>query len=171
MHSVPASPARPPASATPGRYRSKTLAAWLGLLGGPLGLHRFYLGGPGDVWGWLFPLPTLLGLWGLHRMDQLGQDDHLAWLLIPVLGIMVAQAMLAAILIGLTPDERWQARFNPGATQRPSGWAAVIAVITALIVGGIALMGTLAFGGEKFFQWQAERDAQADAKPAGTPER
>ena len=153
------------------RYRSKTLAAWLALAAGPLGAHRFYLHGWGDLWAWLHPWPTLLGAAGVLRMRALGQDDQLAWLLIPVLGLMVAQAMLAAILIGLTPDERWQARFNPGAAPRASGWAAIIAVIAALIIGGIALMGTLAFGGEKFFQWQAERDVQADAKPASTPVR
>jgi hypothetical protein len=149
------------------RYRSKTLAAWLALAAGPFGAHRFYLHGWGDLWGWLHPWPTLLGAVGVLRMRSLGQDDHVAWLLIPALGLMIAQAMLAAILIGLTPDERWQARFNPNSPARASGWAAVIAVIAALVVGGIALMGTLAFGGEKFFQWQAERDAPA----AGAPQR
>jgi hypothetical protein len=147
------------------RYRSKTLAAWLALLGGPLGAHRFYLHGAGDLWAWLHPWPTLLGVAGVLRMRALGQDDQLAWLLIPIFGLMIAQAMLAAILIGLTPDERWQARFNPGAPPRPSGWAAVIAVIAALMVGGASLMGTLAFGGEKFFEWQAEREAQAADTP------
>jgi hypothetical protein len=38
--------------------KSKTLAAWLAFLGGPIGLHRFYLYGLGDRWGWLLPLPT-----------------------------------------------------------------------------------------------------------------
>ena len=68
------------------RYRSKTLAAWLALVAGPLGVHRFYLHGWADLWGWLHPWPTLLGIAGVLRMRALGQDDHLAWLLIPVLG-------------------------------------------------------------------------------------
>jgi hypothetical protein len=147
------------------RYRSKTLAAWLALLAGPLGAHRFYLHGWGDLWAWLHPWPTLLGVAGVLRMRSLGQDDQVAWLLIPVLGLMIAQAMLASIIIGLTPDERWQTRFNPGAAVRATGWAAVIAVIAALMIGGAALMGTLAFGGQKFFEWQAERDAQAGRTP------
>ena len=33
----------------------------IALIGGSLGLHRFYLHGWRDVWGWLHPLPTLLG--------------------------------------------------------------------------------------------------------------
>ena len=144
MHSAPTSPApstalgAAPATA-PRPYRSKTLATWLGLLGGPLGLHRFYLGGLGDVWGWLHPLPTLLGLWGLHRMDQLGQDDRLAWLLLPLLGLSFATAMLQTILIGLTPDERWHARHNPALAGRAdapaAGWGAVIPVIRCLNTG------------------------------------
>ncbi|MBI5260035.1 MAG: TM2 domain-containing protein [Burkholderiales bacterium] len=136
------------------RQRSKTLATWLALLAGSLGAHRFYLHGRGDTWAWLHPWPTLLGLAGVLRMRVLGQDDHLAWLLIPLLGLMLAQAMLAAIVIGLTPDERWQARFGAG---RPSGWGAVLGVIAALMVGGAVLMGTLAFGGQKYFEWQAEQ--------------
>ena len=42
--------------------RSKTLAAWLAFVGGPLGLHRFYLYGLGDMGGWLLPIPTAMGL-------------------------------------------------------------------------------------------------------------
>src|SRR6185369_1333409 len=139
------------------RYRSKPLATWLAVLAGTLGVHRFYLHGRGDLWAWLHPWPTLLGLVGVLRMRQLGQDDHVAWLLIPVLGLMISQAMLCAILIGLTPDEQWQARFNPDRPLRASGWSSVLGVIAALMVGGAVLMGTLAFGGQKFFEWEAER--------------
>jgi hypothetical protein len=135
--------------------RSKALATWLALLGGTFGAHRFYLHGKADLWAWLHPWPTLLGLGGVIRMRNLGQDDQLAWLLIPLLGLMIAQAMLAAIVIGLTSDERWQARFAPGEPQRPTGWTTVIPVIAALMVGGAVLMGTIAFGGQKFFEWQA----------------
>lgn len=141
-------------------YRSKTLAAWLGLVGGPLGLHRFYLGGLGDLWAWLYPLPTILGVWGLHRMDQLGQDDHLAWVLMPLLGLAFATAMLQTILIGLTPDDRWHARHNPALAGREdapaAGWPAVIAVILALVLGAAVLMATIAFSGQRYFEYQVE---------------
>lgn len=137
--------------------RSKTLATWLALVGGCFGAHRFYLHGKGDLWAWLHPWPTLLGLAGVLRMRALGQDDHAAWLLIPLLGLMISQAMLSAIVIGLTPDERWQARFG---SRRHSGWAAVLGVIAALMIGGAVLMGTLAFGGQKYFEWQAEQAAR-----------
>ena len=55
--------------------KNKTTAAWLAFLGGPLGLHRFYLYGLGDWMGWLLPIPTALGLYGIQRIQELGQDD------------------------------------------------------------------------------------------------
>ena len=43
------------------RMKNKTVAAWLAFLGGPLGLHCFYLRGFGSTLGWLLPIPTALG--------------------------------------------------------------------------------------------------------------
>lgn len=140
-------------------YRSKTLTTWLAVLAGALGVHRFYLNGLRDPWGWLFVPPTLAGLVGVQRMDVLGQDDRLAWLLIPLLGLSVSAAMLSAIVYGLMPDERWNTRFNPGLPARSTGWGPVLGVITALLLGGIALMGSIAFSGQKFFEWQLEQQA------------
>jgi hypothetical protein len=137
-------------------YKSKTLATWIALLGGSLGLHRFYLRGPRDRWGWLFPWPTLVGLYGVQRMRVLGQDDRLAWLLIPLLGLMLAGTMLTAIVYGLTPDEKWNARHNPQGPEHRSGWLAVIGVVLALAVGAGVLMATLAFIGQRAFEIQAE---------------
>lgn len=139
--------------------RSKTLATWLALLGGPLGLHRFYLHGLGDLHGWLLPVPTAVGLWGLNRVAEFGQDDRLAWLLIPVLGFTVVATMLQAILYGLTPDERWNARHNPGtpAEQAPrTGWLTIIGIALALLVGAGVLMATIAFSGQRYFEYQIE---------------
>lgn len=140
------------------RYKSKTLATWLALLTGPLGGHRFYLHGPGDFWAWLHPLPTLVGTWGVLRALNLGQDDQLSWLLIPILGFTIAWTMLQAILYGLTPDDKWHARFNPQLHREApaSGWPAVIGVILALMVGATVLMSTIAFSGQRYFEYQVE---------------
>lgn len=140
-------------------YRSKTVAAWLTLAVGALGLHRLYLFGPRDRLFWAYPLPTLLGLLGVQRLRMLGQDDRLAWLLIPLLGLMLSLAMLTAIVYALTPDERWDARHNPGQPVHGTGWGPVLAAILALLLGGAVLMGTIAYGGQKFFEWQLEADA------------
>jgi TM2 domain len=135
-------------------YKSKTLATWLALLLGSLGAHRFYLHGLADKVGWLYPLPTLAGLVGVQHLRSFGQDDPLAWLLIPVLGLTLSAAMLTAILYGLTPDEKWDASHNPGRPVRRTTWGPVIGAVLALAVGGTVLMGTLAYGGQKFFEWQ-----------------
>ena len=136
------------------RYRSKTLATWLALIGGSLGLHRFYLFGLRDALGWLHCVPTVAGLIGVRRMLDFGQDDRLAWLLLPLLGLMLAQAALCAIVYGLTADPLWDARHNPGAAVRATGWGPVLGAIAALIVGATALMATIAFSGQRYFEWQ-----------------
>ncbi len=135
-------------------YRSKTLAAWLALLAGCLGAHRFYLNGWHDKLGWLYLPPTLMGAAGVLRMRLLGQDDQLAWALIPLLGLTLSLGALAAIVHALTPDEKWDQRRNPGHAVVPTGWGAVLAAVAALGLGGVVLMGTIAFGIQKFFEWE-----------------
>ena len=148
------------------RYRSKTVATWLGVLAGALGVQRFYLHGARDVVGWLHPLPTLLGLWGAWRMYTLGQDDPVAWLLVPVLGLMLSIAMLCAIVVALTPDAAWDNRYNPGQPERQTRWGPILGAIAALLIGGIVLMGTIAFAGQRFFEWQ-QQGAQRPALTTG----
>ena len=142
-------------SSRPHYRKSKTLATWLALLLGSLGAHRFYLHGWRDWVAWLHPLPALLGLAGAIRMSNLGQDDHAAWLLIPLLGLMLVIGTGSAIVIGLTPDETWAARHHPGQPIQQTSWGAVIGVVIALLVGGTVLMGAIAFGGQKYFEYRA----------------
>jgi hypothetical protein len=146
----------------PARYRSKTLASWIALVGGSFGLQRLYLYGVRDPWAWLCPWPTLLGIYGVLRARALGLDDHLSWLLIPLLGLMLSATMLHAIVIGLTDDAVWNARFNSGARAHKSGWLTVFGVILALAFGAAALMATLSFSAQRFFEYRAE---QAGASP------
>ena len=140
--------------------KSKTLAVWLALLGGPLGLHRFYLRGLGDAIGWLLPIPTALGLYGIERVQQHGQDDVLSWLLVPLLGFTIAACCLNAIVYGLMPREKWNARFNPGAAQEaaPGGthWGTIFAVALSLAIGAGVLMASIAFSFQRYFEYQVE---------------
>jgi hypothetical protein len=139
--------------------KSKTAATWLAVLGGTLGLHRIYLRGAGDWLAWAHVPPTMLGLVGVQRMRDFGQDDRLAWLLVPLLGLMIAQAMLCAIVYGLTSDERWAS-----AHQQPpvdTHWAPVLGAIAALALGATALMGTIAFSGQKIFELLQENETAA----------
>ena len=119
-------------------------------------MHRFYMHGLADKLGWAHAPVTALGLVGAQRMSAFGQDDHVAWLLIPLLGLMLSQAMLCAILFALMPDERWDAKHNPGRPGRATRWGAVLAAVAALALGGVVLIGTIAFSVQKFFEWQIE---------------
>ena len=150
-------------------YKSKTLATWVAILGGCVGLHRFYLHGLRDLPGWLHPLPALLGLYGVQRARALGQDDQLAWVLMPLLGCTIVAAMLAAIVYALTSDERWNARFNPARPGPSSGWGAVLGAIAALLVGGAVLMATIAFSAQRYFEYQVEADTARVSQPARSP--
>jgi len=95
--------------------KNKTVAVWLALVGGSLGLHRFYLRGLGDWVGWLHPLPTALGWWGIERVLAYGQDDKLSWVLIPLLGMSVAAACLTGIVYALADADKWDRWFNADA--------------------------------------------------------
>ena len=148
-----------------GAPKSKTLATWLALLGGVFGLHRFYLHGFRDRLGWLHPVPTLLGWHGVVRLREYGVDDRLAGLLLPMLGLMLALAMLTAIVHGLTPDERWNLRYNPARPAAPSGWGVVLGVIVALAVGATALLSTIAYTAQRLFERQAAALAGASLAP------
>ena len=170
---LPADPApagSPPVAART-RYRSKTLAAWLALALGAAGVHRLYLNGLRDKLAWAHWPFTLAGLAGAVRMSNLGQDDRIASVLVPVLGLMLAQGMLCAIVYALTPDERWDARRNPGRPGRASGWGAVLAAVAALLIGGIVLIGSIAFSIQRFFEWQQAPVAAADAAAPTPPDQ
>lgn len=140
--------------------KNKTLATWLAFTCGPLGLHRFYLHGLADTWGWMMPIPTALGLYGLERVQTFGQDDRLSWLLIPMLGFTMAASALTAIVYGLTATDKWNARFNAEAgIEAPPGrtsWLTIGAVIAAMLIGTAALMASLAFSFQRYFEYQVE---------------
>jgi hypothetical protein len=144
--------------------KNKTIAAWLAFVGGPLGLHRFYLKGPGDMLGWLLPIPTALGLYGIERARMHGLDDGLSWALIPLLGFTIAGCALMAIIYGLMTPEKWNARFNPRAPADASAggtnWLTIGAVALALMFGATVLMASIAFSFQRYFEHQVELGRQ-----------
>ncbi|SCX39355.1 NINE protein [Variovorax sp. EL159] len=140
--------------------KSKTTAAWLSFLGGPLGLHRFYLRGMGDWLGWLLPIPTALGIYGIERVHMYGVDDGLSWALIPMLGFTIAGCALMAIIYGLMTPEKWNARFNPSASTDAepgrTNWFTIGAVVLALFFGSTILMASIVFSFQRYFEHQIE---------------
>jgi hypothetical protein len=132
--------------------KNKTIAAWLAFLGGPIGLHRFYLFGKQDWLAWLLPIPTILGLYGVQRVRTYGIDDTISWVLLPVLGFVIAGCALTAIVYGLMAQETWNTKFNPSADPQAeagqTAWLTIAAVVLSLLIGCTALI----FGTVQVFQ-------------------
>lgn len=140
--------------------KNKTVAVWLTLLVGPLGLHRLYVHKHFDTLSWLQLIPTLVGAYGVLRAREIGLDDHMSWLLIPWIGLSAAASSLTAIVYGLMESEKWNARFNPGnSADNPagaSGWLTIGGVVVALLLGATVLLSSLAFAFQRYFEYQAE---------------
>jgi hypothetical protein len=140
--------------------KNKTLAAWLAFLGGPLGLHRFYLFGIWDTLGWLLPVPTALGLYGVQRVQEFGLDDAASWLLIPLAGFCFAGCALNAIVYALMSPESWNAKFNPQSPEDDkagqTGWLTIGAIVLSLLIGTTVLMSSIVFSFQRFFEYQIE---------------
>jgi hypothetical protein len=118
--------------------KNKTVAAWLAFWAARWACTASTC----TAWataGWLLPIPTALGLYGIQRVQQLGQDDQLSWVLIPLLGFTIAGCALKAILYGLATPERWNALHNPSAAPDAApgrtGWPTIFAIAAALMVG------------------------------------
>jgi len=140
--------------------KNKTLAAWLAFLGGPIGLHCFYLRGFSSVLGWLLPIPTALGLYGIERVRLYGLDDPWSWVLMPLLGFTIAGCALAAIVYGLMAPEKWNERYNHGSANDTdagqTGWLTIGAVVLALLFGSTVLVASLVFSFQRYFEHQIE---------------
>jgi len=148
--------------------KNKTVATWLAFVGGPLGLHRFYLWGISDRLGWLLTIPTLIGLYGVLRAREFGLDDQWSWVLIPLLGFTMAGCALNALVFGLMDVEKWNWRFNPDAppdaVEGRTNWLTVGALATSLSIGTTVLIATIAFSFQRYFEYQVEA-AQLISQP------
>ena len=142
------------------RAKSKTVATWLAAVGGSMGLHRFYLRGLGDWIGWLHPIAAAIGWMGIERVQQYGQDDQLSWVMIPFLGLSITASCLAGIVYALAEREKWNRWFNPTldpqAAAGATNWLTIAALVFSLMVGAVAFMGSLAFGIQRYFEYQVE---------------
>lgn len=99
-------------------HKNKTFATFLAAIFGGLGLHRFYLYGKKDIWGWvhvvLFPLS-------------------------------IFAAFVEALVIGLTPDDKWDMTYNiQSGSQSDSGWPLVILLVLTFGGGAIVVIAAIA---------------------------
>lgn len=126
-------------------FRHKAWAALLAAVAGALGAHRVYLGQ--RLW-WLPLAVTLTMLPLLFGVRNWYQSPAFFVLMIPVIA-----GFVEALVIALTPDERFDARFNAHAQRRNrSGWDAVLVAIASLMVGATILLTTIALLFQTYFE-------------------
>ena len=139
--------------------KNKTVAVWATLVMGPLGLQRVYLTGRYDAWAGFALVPTLLGLYGVQRARNLGLDDPLSWVLIPLFGFVFSACAIAALRYGLMDAPAWNHRFNPDAeddnSAGQSGWFTIVGLASSLFTGATVLIATLAFSFQRYFEFTA----------------
>ena len=99
-------------------HKNKTLATFLAALLGSLGAHRFYL---------------------------YGRRDRQAWLYVLFFPLSMFAGFIAALVIGLTPDEKWDAQHNPDSgRESDSGWTVILIVIATFGIGTGLLIAAIA---------------------------
>ena len=120
-------------------HKNKTVATLLALLLGGLGVHRFYLKGGADRLGLLHlcALPIAGILYGAVK-------PHPFYMILPLLVSFIA-GFIEALVIGLTPDEKWDEKYNEGSgRQSRSNWTLPVLLIITMLAGTIVLIGTMA---------------------------
>jgi hypothetical protein len=121
-------------------HKNKTIATLLATVLGGIGLHRFYLRGFGDKWGWLHA--ASLPLTGLVEMAAPGADPFFK--LVPLI-ISILVACIEALVLGLMPDEKWDASFNPASgKQSGSRWPLALVLVATLMFGAFGLIASIA---------------------------
>jgi len=120
-------------------HKNKTLATFLALVFGAVGAHRFYLRGAHDRLGLLHL--CCLPIAGI--VQGAGHGPNVFWVLLPML-ISAIVGYVEALVIGVTPDEKWDGRHNAasGRTSHTS-WVAALLLVATMLVGATVLIGTI----------------------------
>lgn len=121
-------------------HKNKTFATLLSFLLGATGAHRFYLRGAGDPWGWLHfaSLPATGMLLGTLP------DQPLLVTASPLILSMLV-ASIETFVLGLMPDEQWDARWNAASgRQTDSRWPIPTLMVLNLFYGATLLLTVIA---------------------------
>ena len=120
-------------------HKNKTVATLLALLLGGFGIHRFYLKPGADRIGLLHLccLPVTGILYGAVK-------PHPFYIVLPLL-VSYIVGFVEALVIGLTPDEKWDAQYNARSGQQTrSNWVLVLLLVITMLVATTVLIGTIA---------------------------
>lgn len=121
-------------------HKNKTFTTFLASVFGGIGLHRFYLRGYLDPWGWLHLAAAIVSVIAL----QFGLDRP-GMLLISPLILSVLTGFLEALVLGLTPDDKWDGIYNPASGfKSDSQWPLALLLVLTAGFGAVCLIGTIA---------------------------
>lgn len=121
-------------------HKNKTLATFLATVTGGFGLHRFYLRGKKDGWGWLHFATVPLSVLAV----TMGGDRQSMFLALPFI-VSVLSAFIEALVIGLTPDDKWDAHYNASSgRQSDSRWPLALLLVLTTGIGAVAMIATMA---------------------------
>lgn len=92
-------------------------------------------------------LAAVLGSLGAHRFYLHGARDRRALLYLLFFPLSIFAGFIAALSIGLTPDEKWDSIHNAGSGfQSDSGWLGILIVIATFGLGTTLLIAAIARG-------------------------
>lgn len=121
-------------------HKNKTFATFLSSVFGSIGLHRFYLYGTKDPWAWLHLLS--LPASGIALIAFPNQPALFTFSPLLISGLA---ALIEALVIGLTPDDKWDASHNQNSGQRSeSSWLLALLLVFTLGIGAVALIAMIA---------------------------
>jgi len=128
-------------------HRNKTFTTLLAAVFGSIGLHRFYLYGRRDWFGWLHIVSLPVSVMAILMLNNVQP------LFVGILFILsILSGFLEALVIGLTPDEKWDAKHNHNSgKQSESHWVLALILVATLAVGATAVIALLARGFDLFF--------------------
>ncbi|HEU4376199.1 MAG TPA: hypothetical protein VFS02_22090 [Telluria sp.] len=120
-------------------HKNKTVAALLALIAGFGGAHRMYLRGTRDKWALLHCASGL----AVILTFVLAPHANPFYMLLPLI-VSHLIGLLEGLVIGLMPDEKFDARYNAGSgRQSDSQWPLALILVATLMVGATGVIATL----------------------------
>lgn len=121
-------------------HKNKAFATLLALLLGAVGAHRFYLRGSLDK----LALLHLASVPITGMVIGLSPESDWFWKLLPLI-ISGMIAFLEAMILGLMPDAKFDAAYNPASGKASaSSWMLAVLLVAAMVFGATGSIFVLA---------------------------
>lgn len=128
-------------------HKNKTISTILGFTLGSVGAHRFYLYGKKDTFAWLHFISLPFSFMLAHLYFNLNAlVTYSPWMLSLLISLLVT------MVLGLTPDEKWDAKFNPNSGKTSdTHWPIAFFIIGSGALGAMTLLFIIARAFDLYF--------------------